>query len=211
MRAKKKHQINFERKEKMIHKETMRFFSLLEMHSSSTINNQPYFPELYENVVNHIRDYLSNTDFNDEQLRTYLNDETHKIKNFFIDEIDTKNDDQNLTDIKSTSLESEEYTQTIFDITTRSHINDCIVNDTTTIDDDISYNSDNTNQLKKLRNEKFPNLQVLSVNQDDVNNFVSLSEEPFFDKIFNQQKSTKFSFIRFLKYRYFKIKRKINK
>ncbi len=238
MRAKKKNQINFERKEKLIHKETMRFFNLLEIHSSTTINNQPYFPELYENVVNHIREYLANPEFEDNSLRNYIDDETNKIKNLFLKDNETEENNLSNNIESETTPKEIEYTQTIFDITTKSNEIDNSV-ETTNISDfhssssKINLSDKNTpsfeenhiltnnnlnqtnidsevelNQLKKIRDEKFSNLKVLSITHDNNKDFITLSEEPFFYKIFKDQNKNKFSILRLLKYLYLKRKRK---
>lgn len=240
MRAKKKNQINFERKEKLIHKETMRFLSLLEVHTSSTINNQPYFPELYENIVNHIRDYLSNPSMDDDNLREYLDDEHTKVKNFFLEENFNSEDDIKKNNIheeqnKDLNSESINYTQTIFDITTQSHSDENQPYDTEKgsniksskqisnilSDSEIDAKNETTastsneqqetkNELKKIRQTKFSNLQTFEVRPDENKNFVTLSEEPFLKDILINTRKYKFGFFRYIKYLYLtrKLKRK---
>lgn len=135
MRARKKNLISNERKEKLIHKETLRFLNILETYSSENNDHNSILviknnsSELYENIANHIRDCLEKEHVNNNELRDYLNHEEAQIKNIFLDNSNDEKYDT-LSPPNTEKNNSELYTQTIFDITTRSH-------------DDVKTNADN--------------------------------------------------------------------
>lgn len=215
MRAKKKKQINFERKEKLIHKETMRFLNILENTTSTKIISQPYFSELYENIANHIREYLDNPNFEKDHLRGYLQEENNKIKNLFIDENNTEET------LSPPNIKSEEnlFNQTIFNIAMQSddkaierekkELEDKLLNNEKTNDNKLKFKT-----LEEIKQNKFSNLTALEINSQEYvknkdNNFVTLSKQPFlFHFLSYRQKPTKkINLLRKIKYLYLKIKR----
>ena len=200
MRAKKKNKINFERQEKLIHKETMRFLNNLENldnNSASSLISKSYFPELYDNVANHIRYYLDHPHIENDNLRNYLDEEQEKIKNLFIEENNESDNNDSII-----NPETQQYTQTIFDITTQSHYENI---------EPQQYNS-----LKKLKNDKFSTLTTLEVtnnenkyNDDEIIDnidFTNLSNEPFLTNLI-VKKEKDITFLRKLKYYYLKSRR----